>query len=163
MLEVKVKVLVAQLCPTLCNPMDCNRPGSSVHGVSQALEWVAISFFRGSSQIEPAFPVCPTLTGRFFTVWATREALSNAWLFIFFIVLDLTSTWNGNQVLKFYNILETTIFLSIFINAWAAFSEFILLKCSSFQRTHTGTLFNPGIFTKKKGRKGYKMCEWVLC
>ena len=41
----------AQLCPTLCNPVDCSPPGSSVHGVSQAriLEWVAISFSRGSS------------------------------------------------------------------------------------------------------------------
>ena len=39
-------VLVARSCPTLCNPMDCSPPGSSVHGISQAriLEWVAISF-----------------------------------------------------------------------------------------------------------------------
>ena len=41
---------VAQLCPTLCNPVDCSLPGSSVCGVLQAriLEWVAISFSRGS-------------------------------------------------------------------------------------------------------------------
>ena len=41
-----------QLCLTLCNPMDCSPSGSSVHGTSQAriLEWVAISYFRGSSQ-----------------------------------------------------------------------------------------------------------------
>ena len=43
--------LVAQSCPTLCDPMDCSPPGFSVHGISQAriLEWVAISFSRGSS------------------------------------------------------------------------------------------------------------------
>ena len=43
---------VTQSCPTLCNPMDCSRPGSSVHGISQAriLDWVAISSSRGSSQ-----------------------------------------------------------------------------------------------------------------
>ena len=43
---------VAQLCPTLCDPMDCSPPGSSVHGISPAkmLEWVAISFSRGSSR-----------------------------------------------------------------------------------------------------------------
>ena len=37
---------VTQLCPTLCDPMDCSLPGSSVHGIFQArgLEWVAISF-----------------------------------------------------------------------------------------------------------------------
>ena len=40
-----------QSCPTLCNPMDCGPPGSSVHGILQAriLEWVAISSSRGSS------------------------------------------------------------------------------------------------------------------
>ena len=44
--------LVTQSCPTLCKPMDCSLPGSSVHGISQAkiLKWVAISFSRGSSQ-----------------------------------------------------------------------------------------------------------------
>ena len=43
---------VAQSCPTLCNPMDCSLPGSSIHGIFQArvLEWGAISFSRGSSQ-----------------------------------------------------------------------------------------------------------------
>jgi len=49
--EVQVQVLVPQLCPTLCNPMDCSSPGFSGHGILQARirEWVAISFFRGSS------------------------------------------------------------------------------------------------------------------
>ena len=43
--------LVSQSCLTLCNPMDCSLPGSSVHGILQAriLEWVAIPFSRGSS------------------------------------------------------------------------------------------------------------------
>ena len=46
-----VKVKVAQLCPTLCNSVDCSPPGSSVHGILQTriLEWVAIPFSRGSS------------------------------------------------------------------------------------------------------------------
>ena len=48
---VKVKVLVAQSCLALCNPMDYNQPGSSVHGILQPrmLRWVAIPFSRGSS------------------------------------------------------------------------------------------------------------------
>ena len=48
-LKGKVKVLVAQSCPTLCDPMDCSPPGSWVHGILQAriLEWVAISFLQG--------------------------------------------------------------------------------------------------------------------
>ena len=43
---------VAQSCPTLCDSVDCSLSGSSVHGILQAriLEWVAISFSRGSSQ-----------------------------------------------------------------------------------------------------------------
>ena len=50
--EVEVKVLVAQSCLTICNPMACILPGSSVHGILQAriLEWVAIPFSKGSSQ-----------------------------------------------------------------------------------------------------------------
>ena len=51
--KVKVKESeVIQSCPTLCDPVDCSPPGSSVHGVLQAriLEWVAISFSKGSSQ-----------------------------------------------------------------------------------------------------------------
>ena len=41
-----------QSCQTLCDPMDCSSPGSSVHGIFQAriLEWIAMSFSRGSSQ-----------------------------------------------------------------------------------------------------------------
>ena len=44
-------VLVVWLCPALCNLMDCSPPGFSIHGIFQTrvLEWVAISFFRGSS------------------------------------------------------------------------------------------------------------------
>ena len=44
--------LVTQLCLTLWEPMDCSPPGSSVHGISQTriLEWVAISYSRGSSR-----------------------------------------------------------------------------------------------------------------
>ena len=65
--KVKVKALVAQVCPTLCSPMHCSPPGSSVHGILQAriLEWVVTS--RGSSWpgIEPT---SPALAGRFFTV-----------------------------------------------------------------------------------------------
>ena len=49
---VYVCVLVAQLCLTLCDPMDYSPPGSSVHGISQAriLEWVAMPSSRASSQ-----------------------------------------------------------------------------------------------------------------
>ena len=66
---------VAQSCLTLCNPMDCSPPGSSVHGILQAriLEWVAISSSRGSSQPWDWTSVS-CIAGRFFTIWDTREA-----------------------------------------------------------------------------------------
>ena len=51
---------VTQSCPTLCDPMDCSPPGSSVHGVLQAriLEWVVVPFSRNLSYpgIEPRSP-----------------------------------------------------------------------------------------------------------
>ena len=54
------RCLVVQLCLTLCDSMDCNPPGSSVHGILQVriLEWIAISVSRGSSHsgIEPMSP-----------------------------------------------------------------------------------------------------------
>ena len=52
--------LVAKSCLTLCNPMNCSPPGSSVHGISQAriLEWVAISFSKGSSRPRDPTQVC---------------------------------------------------------------------------------------------------------
>ena len=56
-------MLVAQSCPTLCNPLDCSLPGSSVHGILQAriLEWIAFPFSKGSSQLRDqtqGFPHC---------------------------------------------------------------------------------------------------------
>ena len=65
---------VAQPCLTLCGPMDCSPPGSSVHGIFQAriLEWVAISFSRGSSQPRDRTQVS-CIAGGFFTIWANRE------------------------------------------------------------------------------------------
>ena len=64
---------VAQLGPTLCDPMDCSLSGSLVHEIFQAkvLEWVAISFSTGSSWPRDRTQVSH-ISGRHFTVWATR-------------------------------------------------------------------------------------------
>ena len=65
-----------QLCLTLCDPMDCSSPDSSVRGILQAriLEWVAISSFRDppDSGIKP---VSPALAGGFYYHQATWERM----------------------------------------------------------------------------------------
>ena len=68
------KVWVAQSCLTLCNTMVCSSPGSSVHGTVEAriLKWVAIPFFRESSQPRD-WTWVSCLAGRFLTSWATRK------------------------------------------------------------------------------------------
>ena len=75
---------VAQSCPTLCDPMDCSLPVSSVHGIFQAriLEWVTTSFSRGSSPPRD-WNWVSRIAGRCFTVWATREVRAG-------------SPWGGN-------------------------------------------------------------------
>ena len=68
-------LLVSQSCPTSCDPMHCRLPGSSVHEILQAriLEWVAISFSRGSSHPRDRTWVS-CIAGRCFTIRAIREA-----------------------------------------------------------------------------------------
>ena len=79
---MKVKVLVAQSCPTLCNSMVyCSPPGSSVHEILQAriLEWAAISFSRGSSQPrDQTWVSC--IAGGFVTNWKTQFTVY-AWVY----------------------------------------------------------------------------------
>ena len=77
---------VIQLCPTLCDPMDCSLPGFSVHGILQAriLEGVTISFSRGSSWPRDRTRVS-RIGGSRFNLWGTREALGNPFPKLFWI------------------------------------------------------------------------------
>ena len=95
--ESKSEVLVAQLCLTLCDPMDCSLPGFSVHGILQArtLEWVAISFSWGSSwprdqtqshslqigSLPPEPPRKPHLRILSSVQFSSFQSLSCVWLF----------------------------------------------------------------------------------
>ena len=60
--ESETENVLARLCPTLCDPIDCSPPGSSVHGILQArrLEWLAMPFSRGSSRPRDWTQVFPT-------------------------------------------------------------------------------------------------------
>ena len=81
--------LVVQPCLTLCDPMDCSPPGSSVHGIFQArvLEWVAIFFSRGSSQPRDRTWVSH-IVSRCFTDWATREVMNIYFNFNFKLITN---------------------------------------------------------------------------
>ena len=70
---------IAQSCPALCDPMDCGLPDSSIHGIFQAtvLEWVTISFSRGSSQPRDRTQVS-RIAGRRFTLWANGQIFLKA-------------------------------------------------------------------------------------
>ena len=80
---------VAQSCLTLCNPMDCSLPGSSVHGIFQTriLEWVAISLSRRSFRPSDWTQVSHIVDRRL-TIWATRAVqyivCINYLLFVFY-------------------------------------------------------------------------------
>ena len=103
-LRVLEWVIVTQLCSTLCDPMDGNPPGFSVHGILQAriLEWVfPIPFSSGIFPTQGLNPVS-CMAGRFFTVWATRETL---WFILKWRIIALqccihfchTSTWISHR------------------------------------------------------------------
>ena len=73
---IESKSEVTQLCLTLCNPMDCSLPASSLHGVLQAriLEWVAISFSRGSSWLRDQTRAS-CIADICFNLWATSAQI----------------------------------------------------------------------------------------
>ena len=105
---------VAQSCPTLCDPINCSLPGSSVYGIFQArvLEWVAISFSRGSSQPRDWTRVSRT-ADRCFTIRATREAHSQSYGFsschVWMWELDHKEDWAVKNWCFWTVVLEKTL------------------------------------------------------
>ena len=73
LISVSSLMLVIQLCPTLCDPVDHSPPRSSVHEIPQAriMEWVAIPFSRGSSWYRDQTRLS-CIAGGFFAIWAIR-------------------------------------------------------------------------------------------
>ena len=90
-----------QSCLTLCDSMDYNPPGYSVHGVLQAriLEWVAMLYSRDLPDpvTKPTFLMSPALAGGFFTTSTTWEAQCilqcNSTIYLFVIVQSLSCVW----------------------------------------------------------------------
>ena len=105
---------VAQSCPTLCDPMDCSLPGSFVHGIFQArvLEWVAISFSRGSSRPRDWTQVSH-IAGRGFTVWAPRDIIIHFKKYLMaFLDFTIHIYKSSESTFKHYSIVPQTVKIS---------------------------------------------------
>ena len=105
---VCVCVLNWSVVHDFCDPIDCSLPGFSLHGILQAriLEWVAISFSRGSSQPKNQTEFS-CIAGRFFTDWTMREATR--------IITDYFEQLYGNNM---DNLEEMDRFLEQFNLPW---------------------------------------------
>ena len=126
---------VAQSCPTLCDPMDCSLSGSSIHGVFQArvLEWIAISFSRGSSRPRNRAWVSHT-AGRHLTVWATIPPTT--WTVVALILL---SAWIQYLAHSKCSINFTTVIISSHVLWW---SLLLILSALPHPRSLTRKLLN---------------------
>ena len=96
-------VWVTQSCLTLCDPMDCSSPGSSVHGILQAriLELVAISFSRGSSWSRNQTQVS-CIAGRFFTIWAKGKSWIHTYIHICMCIILYKINHDKHTILCIY-------------------------------------------------------------
>ena len=122
---------VTQLCPTVCNPMDYSLPDSSIHGIFQAriLEWVTISYSRGSSQhMDQTQVSCVSYIDRWILYHSTTwETLS---FFIHTFVKALSMSWRGkpgNCSPWGCKESDTTEWLN-----WTGPCQIIILKCLCF-------------------------------
>ena len=120
-----LKVLVTQLCLTLCDSMDCSSSGSSVRGILQAriLEWVAVPFSRGFFRPRD-WTWVSHIAGRFFTFWTTRirvgQRMHRRWVvssassllpspWLLNAVCDRQGWWLGNLYLQGFQVSKQAI------------------------------------------------------
>ena len=123
--------LVAQSCPTLCDPMDCSPPGFSVLGISYAkiLEWVVISFSRGISWARDQMYVS-CIDRQILYHWATGEAQKGSValtefskgsiIFRITLVCPLPLHHNTIPIISFFNV--TLVKMLIFCSLWIFFA-----------------------------------------
>ena len=114
--------LIAQSCLTLCDPIDCNLPGSSVHRILQArtLEWVAMPSSRGSSPPRDWTQVS-RIADRLLTVWATRKAICIYYKVT--ITISLVNIYHHTvkffflimKTFKFYCLSSFQIYITVFL------------------------------------------------
>ena len=95
-----------QSCLTLCDPKDLSLPGSFVHEILQAgiLEWVAISYSRGSPQPgDQTWVSC--IAGRFFIISATWEA-QKLWGKNYYPYFTVKKKWDTKSQIKFLKVMQ---------------------------------------------------------
>ena len=134
-----VKVLVPQLCLTLCDPMDCDPPASSVFGITQAriLEWVAIPFSRESSQLRD-------------------------WTQIFCIdrrILYLYTTWKAQPDVNDTQINVSNSGLSFGLQTWISTSHMIFSQLSKVTWNQTFKQSDPVVFLSNPDRPSCSLCS----
>ena len=132
-----VHAKLLQSCPTLCDPIDCRPPGSSVHGILQARipEWVSMPFSRGSSwPRDQTFISCnSSIAGRFFTA----EPLGSKQYGGFSKKQSRTTMWSRNSTHGYISedseaLIWKDIFTPVSIAALFAMAKiWKQLKCSS--------------------------------
>ena len=124
-------------CTWLCNPMDCSPTGSSVHGTLQAriLEWVAISFSRGSSRhIDQTSVSCVSWIGRWILYHCTTTPQG---------ILQTASAPDGNPAIK-------SQFLSKNLWIWDSPGHpLVKTLCSQFQGAQVQSMVRPHLAAKK--------------
>ena len=124
----------SQLCLTHYNPVDCSPPGSSIHGILQAriLEWVALSFSRGSSRPRDRTQVS-RIAGRHFNLWAR-----SIFCFVGLIYQTVSTEWSRNIAVFLLSLplFFTYFLLNISFQSLMTFGEayvFYLLKWTPLQ------------------------------
>ena len=154
-----MKVKVAQSCPTLCDPMDCSPPGSSVLGILQArtLEWVAILFYRGSSWPRGWTRVF-CIAGKFLLSEPSGKPLYHHGLW-----LMLTWFWYWQCCLLYYmwpsDPAENFILLSKSLSIWFGLPRWLSGKESACHcRRHKRCRFDPWVRKIPWRRKWQPTC-----
>ena len=126
---------VGQSCLTVCDPVHCSPPGSSIHGVLQAriLEWVAVSFSRGSSQPRNrTYVYC--IAGRHFNLWAIREA----WLRGKLGLILMGRAMFSKSLIQFL-LMDGAVFPPCYLTWGQTLVEIMKITLTSFRRSHAGT------------------------
>ena len=136
-----IACMCARSCPTLCDPMDCSLPGSSVHGIFQQEYWSGLPFPTPgdvtSPGIKPASLVFPALAGRFFTNSVTWEVyihnyIPTLYFQRFFIISNRYSVPIKNPHSPSHQPLVTCNLLSVSTNLCKWWHAIFILLCLAY-------------------------------